>query len=105
MPTLFEGMSNALLEAMASKCAIITTDIPENRMMIDNATFIPTKNSQALTIAINQLISKHKLRQSFGQMAFNEVATKYNLRDIMPRWTFFLKNQLVLRQNNKKMVK
>ena len=32
--TTFEGMSNSLLEAMAIKLAVVTTDIPENRELV-----------------------------------------------------------------------
>ncbi|MEZ0286835.1 MAG: glycosyltransferase [Candidatus Paceibacterota bacterium] len=70
-PTLFEGMSNALLEAMISECAIVTTDIPENREVAteEEVVFVPSRNATALAQALNQTLQDEKMRKEMGKKA------------------------------------
>lgn len=62
LPSYREGLPISILEAMATSCAIITTPvgaIPE--ILTDrNATIIPSKNTEALTIAITDLLNNQK---------------------------------------------
>jgi glycosyltransferase involved in cell wall biosynthesis len=70
LPTLFEGQSNAIMEAMAAGIPIITTDIPENRALIENTAsgiLVPTQDSQAITQAINTLIIDEGLSNTLGK--------------------------------------
>ncbi|MBL4601815.1 MAG: glycosyltransferase family 4 protein [Emcibacteraceae bacterium] len=72
LPSYREGMPKALIEATASARAIITTDVPGCREMIDlqniNGILIPPKDSLALATAIEELINDPKKRH---QMALN----------------------------------
>lgn len=66
LPTLFEGQSNAILEAMASGLPVITTDIPENQELINhkqNGWLVPSKSITALTKAIETLYSDSSLQK------------------------------------------
>ncbi len=76
LPTLYEGMSRALLEAMASRLAIITTDIPENRTIFaasHSALLVKPGSSVALAGALTQLIINPTLRSSLAKAAYTQV--------------------------------
>lgn len=90
-PTLFEGMSNALMEAMAAGKAIIATDIPENVHLLGrkSAIFIPVKQSHPLASAIVDLLSNTKKRESLGKRAQEKVKTTYDLSVIAKQLTEF----------------
>ena len=58
MPTWSEGMSNAVLEAMASGLAVVTTDIPANAELVrdgEHGMLTPVRDVEALTRALAAL--------------------------------------------------
>lgn len=83
LPTLFEGMSNAIMEAMAAGTPIITTDIPENRELItnnQNGLLVPPKNSTALSTTIQHLIDHPTLMNRLGQKAKKKATNQLSLQ-------------------------
>lgn len=93
LPTLFEGMSNAIMEAMTCELPIITTDIPENKELIENdrsGLLIPAKNSASLTEAIEKIISDKYLREDLGKNAKEKIKEKLDLKKILLLWNNFL---------------
>jgi len=83
MPSVFEGMSNAILEAMAARRAIIASDIPENRELIENkksGVLIPFKNPQLLGKTILELIEDHYQRIMYADAAFAKVASEFSMK-------------------------
>jgi len=72
LPTRAEGMSNALIEAMAAGMAIVTTDIPANRELFQdevNALLVRPDDSQGLATAISRLLADPPLARRLGQAA------------------------------------
>lgn len=72
LPTLFEGMSIAILEAMASGKAIITTDIPENKPLIPDNRFgrlVPPQSISELATELTRLERDTTLRLALGKAA------------------------------------
>lgn len=71
LPTRAEGASNALLEAMASECAIVTSRIPANEALCTDseAVLVPPDDVDAIRSAIAGLLSDEARRRSLGAAA------------------------------------
>jgi glycosyltransferase involved in cell wall biosynthesis len=70
LPSLFEGLSNSLLEAMAMGKPIIATRVGGNKDIIlngKNGFLIPTRNPQAISSHINKLVESTQLRETIGR--------------------------------------
>jgi glycosyltransferase involved in cell wall biosynthesis len=88
MASLNEGMSNAMLEALASGLPIISTETGGAKELLKedlNGFFVRMKNSEDLAEKINRLIANHGLREKMGEesrklaekMSWKIVAEKY----------------------------
>lgn len=93
LPTLGEGMSNALMEAMASGLPIITTNIPENQELIEHektGILVPSRNSNALAQSMEQLIANPTLCNYLGTAARISIKKHYDLPIVTKRIKIFL---------------
>ncbi|MBF0318903.1 MAG: glycosyltransferase [Nitrospirae bacterium] len=85
LPTLYEGMSNAIMEAMASKVAVITTDIPVNiELAGDSALLVPTRDAVKLAGAMAALLKNSTLRKDLATRAYNKISSNFDI-DIVVR--------------------
>ncbi len=69
LPTRYEGMSNAVLEAAAAGMPIITTDIAENRTVLEDgvdALLVPPEHPRALAAAIHRMADSPELAVTLG---------------------------------------
>lgn len=81
LPSLFEGMSNALLEAMASARPIVVTDTPENREVITDSTgcLVDTSQPEILAQTIDDLLMDSSKRSQLGQAARQRLEQHFSL--------------------------
>jgi glycosyltransferase involved in cell wall biosynthesis len=73
MPSLSEGQSLAILEAMSMKCAlIVTSQGSHNEYLKDgrNALIVHPGDADAITSAIDTFCKSEDLRKSFGKKAY-----------------------------------
>ncbi|MFW9989149.1 MAG: glycosyltransferase [Candidatus Odinarchaeota archaeon] len=80
--TLFEGQSNTLLEAMAMKKPIVTTNIPENIELVRNgkeAILIPIKSPIKIANAIIKLLQNKNLARQLSENAYDKVFNKFEI--------------------------
>ena len=80
LPSRTEGLPNALLEAMAAGCAIVTTDVPGCRDLVrheETGLVVPFGDTTALASAIARLLSDRQLANSLGAAAATEVAANW----------------------------
>jgi glycosyltransferase involved in cell wall biosynthesis len=71
-PSLFEGHSTALLEAMATALPIVATPVGAAPDFLDsevNALVVPTADAKALIASIRRLIQDPGLRERLGREA------------------------------------
>jgi glycosyltransferase involved in cell wall biosynthesis len=67
-PSLNEGMSNTVLEAMASGLPIITTDTGGTKELIKkNGIVVPMKDSEAIKRAVSRYVQKRELVKKHGR--------------------------------------
>jgi glycosyltransferase involved in cell wall biosynthesis len=82
LPSLRDGLPNALLEGMACKCAIVGTavgGIPDAISDGENGRLVPPGDADALAQAINELLDNADLRQHFGARARETVLRDFTL--------------------------
>jgi glycosyltransferase involved in cell wall biosynthesis len=95
LPTLFEGMSNAIMEAMAAGLPIITTDIPENRELIrttETGILVPPRDTEALENAILNLLNDFEKYEMLGINAKRDIREKFDIKTVTSRLSRFLKS-------------
>ena len=73
LPSRFEGMPNALLEAMAAGLAVVVTDASPGPLEVVedgvNGLVVPSDDAQALAVALERLAANSALREQYGAMA------------------------------------
>jgi glycosyltransferase involved in cell wall biosynthesis len=89
LSSLFEGMPNALLEAMACGLPVITTDYrggPQDIIQRDaDGIIVPSDDVSALAAAMSQLMGDAAHRQRLADGA-REVVQRFSLDRILDQW-------------------
>jgi glycosyltransferase involved in cell wall biosynthesis len=82
LPSHEEGFSNAILEGMAASLPMVVTDVGGNaEAVIDGETglVVPSKDPQALAVALERLINDAELRRLMGSAGRERVAQHFSL--------------------------
>ena len=97
LPSNYEGMPNALLEAMSLQLPVITTNSTEalNSIIINNKNgiIIPKNNKKILTKKIDYILENKDIRNKLGKEA-TKVKEKYNKEEIINKWDKIIKEEL-----------
>lgn len=89
LPSEYEGLSNAVLEAMASGLAVIATDIPGNRALIEDGVtglLVPCGNDEKLIGALESLIADDAAAVCLGRNAREKVCMNYAVPAIAQKY-------------------
>lgn len=81
LPTLFEGLSNAILEAMTVGLPVITTDIKENREIIanhENGLLIPVSDMGKIKDSILSISENKELQIKIKENSKKTIGEKFN---------------------------
>ena len=90
LPSLWEGMPLAILEAMASNLAVIVSDIPGNHDLVEhdmNGRLFKCGDSEDLSVQLLKLIEDKNLRMRLAGAARTKVTNAYSLPQRMTKIT------------------
>ena len=85
LPSRSEGMSIALLEAMACGLPVVVTDVSGTRDVVEdgvNGLVVPPENEKLLADAIGQLLTNKDIALRMGQQARRTIEEKFSLNMI-----------------------
>lgn len=84
-----EGMSNAILEAMACGVSVVASDIAGNRCWLrqdTNALFFPSDDDGALAACLRRLATDRELSRRMGDENLRQVRSEYDNRTFLDRY-------------------
>ena len=97
LPTYHEGLPKTLLEAAASQCAIVTTDIPGCNDIVRNGEtgwLVPPKRVPELIAALRTAIANPELRARYGASARQRVEAHYAIGRVVADTLHLYRNLL-----------
>ena len=78
LPSDLEGLSLALLDAMGAGLCVLTSDVPENREVVDGAGFTFKRGSaEDLAERLRFLIANPAVREAAGRIARKRIEGQY----------------------------
>ena len=86
LPSLFEGMPNAIMEAMACKKPVVTTNVggvPELAVDGETAYLVPPREPKLMAEKVIELLKDENKRISFGQKGYERVKTIFSLENMV----------------------
>jgi len=89
LPSLAEGISNTILEAMASGLSVVATDVGGNRELVqpgETGTLVPRADPQALARAIATYLGDDLLRARSGAAARQRAIRDFSLDAMVARY-------------------
>ena len=83
LPSDLEGLSLALLDAMGAGLCVLTSDVPENREVVDGAGYtFKAGDADDLAERLLFLISNPAVREAAGNAARSRIAEQYQWQKI-----------------------
>ena len=100
LPSQAEGISNTILEAMASGLPVVATDVGGNAELVaagETGMLVPAQNPQAMAQALLRYTADAALRQSHGAAGRERVERSFSIDNMVARYTSLYEQ--LLRQN------
>jgi glycosyltransferase involved in cell wall biosynthesis len=101
LPSLSEGLSNVLLEAMTASLPIVATDVGGNSEVVEQGKtglLIPPRNVDELTAAMVQILQCPDMAHRFGDAGRARVVSEFSLEKML-RQTYDLYFSLLEKRN------
>ncbi len=86
LPSAYEGMSNVVMEAMASGCPVLASDVGGNPELVEDGLtglLFPSDDDAALAQCLERLASDPALRARLSAQALQRMQTRYSVDSLV----------------------
>ncbi len=93
--SIFEGLSNSVMEAMSFSLPLIATDAGDNDRLVgskDNGYLLPIKDHKAIAEALAELITSAKIRNKMGERSYQRLQEKYTFEKFKENYISLIEN-------------
>lgn len=93
--SIFEGLSNAMMEAMSFSLPIVATDVGDNNRLVyegANGYLTSTKDHEKLAAKLYKLAISHEKRIAFGRQSYHIILNKYSYELFQKRYIDFIES-------------
>ena len=97
LPSQAEGISNTILEAMASGLPVVATDVGGNAELVvagETGALVPAQDPQAMAQALLRYTADAALRQSHGAAGRQRVERSFSIDNMVERYTLLYQSLL-----------
>lgn len=87
--SLFEGLSNSIMEAMSAGLPVIGTDVGDNRYLIEdgyNGFIVPCMDVQVITDRILYLLNNEEIRKEYGTNSREKIEKEFSETELMKHY-------------------
>ncbi|MBE0675608.1 MAG: glycosyltransferase [Bacteroidales bacterium] len=79
--SIYEGLSNSIMEAMAAGLPIVATDVGDNRYLVQddfNGYLVKSKDTDAIVSKLQYLADNEQLRVEFGNNSYRKISGEFS---------------------------
>lgn len=87
--SLFEGLSNSIMEAMSAGLPVIGTDVGDNRYLIEdghNGFIVPCMDVQVITDRILYLLNNEEIRKEYGINSREKIEKEFSETELLKHY-------------------
>ena len=88
--SLFEGLSNSIMEAMSFNLPVVATDVGDNKyLVLNNETgfLLPAKDVEGISIKLEALINNADLRKKMGENGYGHITQTFSIDKFTQEYT------------------
>ena len=100
--SLFEGLSNSLMEAMVFGLPIVATDVGDNRYLINegyNGYLVRCKDINGIADKLDKLIGSEELRKKFGDFSQEKIISEFSQESMLTSYLSLLAEMTLMPVN------
>lgn len=87
--SIYEGLSNTIMEAMNNALPIVATDVGDNRFLIDdgeNGFICDPKDEDCLLQHLKLLVEDCTLRKKMGRLSYKKLSEEFSINTMLKRY-------------------
>jgi len=95
MTSVFEGLSNAVMEAMGFSLPLVVTDVGDNNQLVienENGFLVNMGNSILIAEKLALLVSDYNLRIQMGKKSYSRISEKFSRQIFETRYLHLIQN-------------
>lgn len=79
--SLYEGLSNSIMEAMTAGLPVVATDVGDNRFLVENGYngyLVRSRDTDAMVDKLEELVKNEQLRKEFGNNGYKKISQEFS---------------------------